>query len=1446
MATWAELNGQYNAKTPDTTGSSFGWAAVNQQAEEERKRREEQQRQQQAQQEKAQAEKVEENPYLPNPQVPKHPREAEADRKFQEQSVFTADTTISQAQPKKKGLLSSIASFLGFDDDFTTADTIRLQQKSAEDMKDQEIKDLAKESAGPLETLNVAAKLGVPSILQSTSAAIARKAGAEEIARKLDIRAAENKRLKQYFDQEYREFFVSDKYSVKEKMMSAPVRYVAGMIADTAPIMLSMTAAGAVGTGVATVAGAPAAAVSAVGATVSVGFGGLFSFGASYQDAREFGLEEKDAEKIGLLTAVTVAPLEFIPQFRLLSKLPGGKGIQQQVIRSYSKNIGREFTSRAVRGGTSFVRQGALEVVTEMPQTIVENAWARTYDENRELFDGVEEAGVVGFFSGGMTDVLVSATSSMYQGVRGLTEEGVVHGPNGMVIEEQAPQEIKFGEEPVEPVIPAEAPLETPVESPQSAEPTVDIGMLTQEAEKYDTEEAFIEAVQRGEVSPELYQALVDDETPSLQTRGDSPLETTIDGRKAAEVFQEYMDRHKVGAKAREYFAITDAVDTDKILGVFFGNEAGFAKKVTEFTGEHETVHAIIQNVDKIDHFKQYNRKDLLNRWRKTNKKDKSKFKPEDWKDDIFIEEQIAIEFEQYVQQRQKGAKPKSKMAEFFDSLYKLVKQMVRSYQDPSIQSFYKQIYEGRGAKQTQLKQAPNEKGFRRKIEDTPDGEVLRFTGVATNTRTGVAETFDRSIRNEKGQFIGSKQKQDTNVYQGEKDVTTNVLNKLKGRKTVSKQFISDLNKSSDLKQAERNIIQEVLAETEGNKVDVKEFANRVRSRLLPLETQSSIEGESRHENVTLEDEQRGSVAQYYENVYESPIQNSAEDAPGYFAHSRIEDLPPKGVDMDPSAMPNLTQARKGDTRRVIEIQSDLFQKGRLEGQVKQPLEAGEITTETARLADESISKLQPYRNTWHERIIREEVKKAAQDGKTNLQFPTGETAMKIEGLGETSRWDDLATESDLKVENLRVGKEITERDSYNDPASRWIITDVLGDGRFKAVPKRAFDARDTKAYPDVKSIRDADKETFDISGKVDTKNPIYKFYEKEVGKFLKNKFNAERVTDDQGVDWWQLKVDPEFADLPVPAFRMDINPETGNIQLDDATIQKLRDFYNKNVTPKRAKTSVLNEMLGSRPGERQFTQQQDTMDMKVSGQKSTFPNWVPSYLRSSKLFDQVMGDIDNGTPPRPGTKRAELYEIALSKINKRSDIKGKSPYASSRVFERLQEELPEQLQGELSYTKLNLQKDAEQAVALVAQDKQKAYQIAMGKEAVPEGQTATAINIALAEKALDEGNTELYSKLVVNRSLEQTRRGQEIVAEKGSVTDNSTARYVKELVSSRLEKLGKDYLGDIKESVGKKTRKQKATDILDREAKKVEAKIKSKKLTVTDALDLLNNHLCV
>lgn len=60
--------------------------------------------------------------------------------------------------------------------------------------------------------------------------------------------------------------------------------------------------------------------------------------------------------------------------------------------------------------------------------------------------------------------------------------------------------------------------------------------------------------------------------------------------------------------------------------------------------------------------------------------------------------------------------------------------------------------------------------------------------------------------------------------------------------------------------------------------------------------------------------------------------------------------------------------------------------------------------------------------------------------------------------------------------------------------------------------------------------------ETFDISGKVDTSNPIYKFYEKDVQKYLQ-KFGGKKVVDDKGVSWIEIPITKEQGKAPVEAF---------------------------------------------------------------------------------------------------------------------------------------------------------------------------------------------------------------------------------------------------------------------------------------------------------------------
>jgi hypothetical protein len=410
--------------------------------------------------------------------------------------------------------------------------------------------------------------------------------------------------------------------------------------------------------------------------------------------------------------------------------------------------------------------------------------------------------------------------------------------------------------------------------------------------------------------------------------------------------------------------------------------------------------------------------------------------------------------------------------------------------------------------------------------------------------------------------------------YKESGDLTTKLLKKLEGKTTVSKQFISDLTNSPDLKQVEKDLIRDVLAQ-EPDKVDVTEFSQKVKQELLPLDRKSlnkkpnsmdifyGSESGQRYEGVTLKEKLRGDVANYDEHVYESPIQTQASKihfegkTNNYFGHTRTEDM-----------------AGPEKLRRVIEVQSDLYQKNNLETQldsmsgkdslygVKKSQELlkeyeqklvdykeNELLTNFYKDQIEKISKgleseknnrskLQQYNNpTAHFRMVREEVAQAVKDGKKKLQFPTGETAMKIEGLGNQDIFSvenkDGFWNVDLTPDNIEVGKKVLNRRSDNT----WVVTEVLDDGKFKAIPERKYNEAMETGAGGLDRMVDADRgirvrdyqETFDVSGKPDTTNPIYKFYEKDLARYLKNKYDSKLVTDNKGVTWNEVEIKPEY-----------------------------------------------------------------------------------------------------------------------------------------------------------------------------------------------------------------------------------------------------------------------------------------------------------------------------
>ncbi len=344
-----------------------------------------------------------------------------------------------------------------------------------------------------------------------------------------------------------------------------------------------------------------------------------------------------------------------------------------------------------------------------------------------------------------------------------------------------------------------------------------------------------------------------------------------------------------------------------------------------------------------------------------------------------------------------------------------------------------------------------------------------------------------------------------TEVAKEVKKLTTKILKKLEGKGSVKKQFISDLAKQQDIKQVEKDIINDVLKKFP-DQIDVATFEEKVLAELLPLKRQEL--GDTRYEAYTIDKNDPDWF--YSENIYHSPISVTAgithfnhamgaymEDvAEKYFGHTRVEDN------------------NDGSVRRVIEVQSDLYQKGKLEREVqreqhiawkaynymeetptledilndlqdaenylrtlkedasdygytknrisllKLDLETAKKVKEEKLKRGEEVKPLMQYKDpTAHLRMVREEVRQASLDGVKKLLFPTGNTARYIEGFVKPNKWTDVSGNLLKNNKGLEYGDYIrdTEYDDF------WVVigVDKNNESVITARPQRGIATRE-------------------------------------------------------------------------------------------------------------------------------------------------------------------------------------------------------------------------------------------------------------------------------------------------------------------------------------------------------------------------------------------------
>lgn len=142
-----------------------------------------------------------------------------------------------------------------------------------------------------------------------------------------------------------------------------------------------------------------------------------------------------------------------------------------------------------------------------------------------------------------------------------------------------------------------------------------------------------------------------------------------------------------------------------------------------------------------------------------------------------------------------------------------------------------------------------------------------------------------------------------------------------------------------------------------------------------------------------------------------------------------------------------------------------------------------------------------------------------------------------------------------------------------------------------------------------------------------------------------------------------------------------------------------------------------------------------------------------------------------------------------------------------SGMWERVAPKVSKAEQEVMEYQGITLKGAVNRAEQIVNEDSARAYRIAMGLERSPADTTNSMVNRVLVERAKKEGNLELQSELIKNRTLSQIRRGQEIVSEReiqGGLARDNVSFNMKQVIDERAKLLEQKIKMPAKQAVEK------------------------------------------
>jgi hypothetical protein len=171
---------------------------------------------------------------------------------------------------------------------------------------------------------------------------------------------------------------------------------------------------------------------------------------------------------------------------------------------------------------------------------------------------------------------------------------------------------------------------------------------------------------------------------------------------------------------------------------------------------------------------------------------------------------------------------------------------------------------------------------------------------------------------------------------------------------------------------------------------------------------------------------------------------------------------------------------------------------------------------------------------------------------------------------------------------------------------------------------------------------------------------------------------------------------------------------------------------------------------------------------------------------------------------------------------------------------------------GKVTYNVNRAKDDMEKAGALLEKDPQKAFDVAMGYEATPQGQTTNAVAMAVSDRAAQEKNFDLVARVETKMSLRSTRGGQENAALRGRFDSNSPHKFIQQVIDERMRRLGRETeltknINLAKKALGKVTTsaKERAVAKIDAAVERARTFTKKERAKIDFAQKLLDELTC-